>query len=112
MKNDPKKLPQWARDKMKQLAAEVEHWKMLSRMTDETYLSETNVVMVDCGEERALPKNSVVRFKLGPKLEDEIEVHFGGRNDPEGILVVRTRDSGLTVFPAVSNVIHVRPGRA
>ena len=94
------KLPLWARDEIAKLRADVRHSAAVP--------GESNVAMVEysfLGGEISLPKNSRVLFRLP---DGEIEVAHAGASDPAGVLRISSSRVSLVVFPAASNVIHVK----
>ena len=102
-KEDVATLPRWAQSRIKQAESEVEHLKELLAVTP---INKTNVTIVDYvgTEERGLPKDSHVRFRIG---RTQIEIGHPYKGDGS-MLDIRSLDGTLVVEPNVSNVIGVR----
>lgn len=99
---DVTKLPMWARKRIERLTAEVESWK--SRALSAASPDQTNVTISDGIEERGLPRDSHIRFRIG---RTQMEVALRESHDGLG-LEVRSLDGTLAVLPLVSNVISVK----
>jgi hypothetical protein len=104
-KEDVKMLPKWARDRIQRLEQEVEHQKTLALSASTPEKTNVTVVVDYAGsEERGLPKDSRVRFRMG-RTQIEVGIPYGSDGS---ILNVRSLDGTLVVEPQVSNVIGVR----
>lgn len=102
-KEDISKLPRWAQQRIKSLTAEVERQQELLSVTPP---EATNVVVADHMDERGLPQNARIRFRLG-----RVQVEVGHQFKDDLALNVRSLDGRLVVEPQVSNVICVRVKR-
>lgn len=102
-------LPRWAQARIKQAEAEVEHLKSL---LETIRPDSTNVTIVDYTNmnERGLPRDSHVRFRLG-RVQVEVGLPYGLYKGDDLSLDVRSLDGRLIIEPQVSNVITVRVKR-
>jgi hypothetical protein len=101
-KEDITTLPRWARQRIERLTGEVEHWK--AKALSASSPDKTNITINDGLDERGLPPDSRVRFRLA-----RTAIEVGLRPASTGpVLEVRSLDGSLAVFPQVSNVIYVK----
>jgi len=105
---DVSRLPRWARQRIERLTAEIEH---LKAVTSAAETGQTNVTLLNGIEERGLPPNARIRFRLprGRPGSDVLECSVL-RGDPDTV-EIRSNDGRLVVLPSVSNVIYVKVER-
>ena len=107
-REDVSTLPRWARERIARLTDEVEHWKSIALSASSP--DKTNVTIVDGLEERGLPPNSRVKFRMGKDaIEVSVSSDMPGRHPAASTSIeVRSSDGSLSILPAASNTIYVR----
>lgn len=97
------KLPTWAKNKISLLQSNIDTLKL--KLNQVNGISETNTVILDFLEERPLPNNSIVRFKVDMhntitvRVEsDTININADSRNGKRFILAPRAANSINLMF--------------